>query len=791
MQSMHEVCFASHRHLGTSLELAGPRFNARVTCVELADGQAWRILVWHRLEDAHKGSTAVGPTRAVPFEVRVVNQTLHLSASTGQAPLTIHLAPFAFQFEGLEATELEAHRFGELGRSGARSFAHWTAFHEVNDGLPLGAGLTLELRESEHRHYYGLGERTGWLDKKGRTWTNWATDTPRHDPDLDPMYQAHPFLMGFEEGRAWGLYLDESWRTVFELASVDPQQSLVHTDGPTFDLYLLAGPSPREVLQNYTALVGRASLPPLWALGYHTCRYSYATQELALEVARQHRLHELPLDGLWLDIDYMEGFKVFTFSPQRFPDPARLTQQLAEMGVHTVAIVDPGVKKEVGYPVYEQGKEKGYFIKTHRDEELVGEVWPNPAVWPDFVRPEVQQWWGELHRFYLERGIAGIWNDMNEPAAFSVVGHTTDPHNRTLPHTARQGNTFHAEAHNLYGLGMSQATYQGLQRLQPDQRPFVLTRSGFTGIQKYAFVWTGDNHAYWEHLEASIPQMLNLGLSGVPFVGADLGGFGADVSGELLSRWTWLGVFYPFMRNHSAKGTRRAEPWTFGEPWLSHIREALRLRYRLLPYLYTLAQQATQDGLPLMRPLLLDFPHDPQTYGLADQFLAGPSLLVAPALRPQQQFRAVYLPQGQWQDFWTGQRWSGGQAVVVPTPQHQIPLFVRQGAAVATTLPANHTSSAHWEVLRWEVHPAPQIHGVVYEDTGNGPANGHFVRLEGGLEGQRLWLKVSDPLCETRPHHQVILRGVTAPSQISVPYSYHPESQTLLLELRDHLSVVW
>ncbi len=773
---MHEVTFTSHRFENHTLFLESWYFRGRVSLAGKEGAKAWRIFVWHRLQDAEKASCVVEGARPLPFQVREHEGGLQLEAE-GMAALWIRLNRFGFRFEGLEAFELESHRFGPLGKASGGAAREWTAFHEENDGLPLGAGLSLLINEPAKRRYYGLGERTGFLDKKGKVWTNWNTDDPHHHPDTDPLYQSHPFVLGLERGRAFGLYLDESWRTVFDLASVESQQSVVHTDGPTFDLYLIPGPSPKEVLTGYTALVGRAKLPPLWSLGHHQCRYSYANQDLALKVAEEYRKRDIPLDALWLDIDYMEGFKVFTFDRQRFPDVPALTSGLEALGVKTVAIVDPGVKKEPGYRIYEEGHSRGYFVRSHRDEELVGSVWPSPAVWPDFSRHEVREWWSELHQFYLDGGIAGIWNDMNEPAAFTVEGHSMDPHNRTLPGTAKQGDHFHAETHNLYGLQMCQSTYQGLRRLQPDKRPFILTRAGFSGIQKYAMVWTGDNHSYWEHLESSIPMLLNLGLSGVPFVGADIGGFGGNTSGELLARWTWLGAFYPFMRNHSGKTSRRQEPWMFGAPWEGYIREAVLFRYRMLPLLYTLAEQACQSGLPPMRPLIMEYPQDLEAETLCDQFLFGPDLLVAPSLKPGQNHRLVYLPEGEWQDFWSGESYQGPLYLPVPTPFDRVPLFQRAGSALPFTEAEAHTTDAYWEKLCWRVAPSEKIHGVLYEDSGDGYQPGAVSTLEGSYRDNRLKLSFHDRSSRPREFVEASVRGVAEPSWCSAPYQYSRDAE--------------
>jgi alpha-glucosidase len=766
---MHEARFHSWHHHDTHLELEGTWVQASFHLLARGEERFWRLWVWQRLEDRTKRSWVLEGLEELPFSVVEEPGGLRLEAS-GIPPLRLTLDPFDFRWEGLEAYALEGGRFRELGAATLTS-SNETTWRELYDGLTLGVGLSLLWKETPQRRYYGLGERTGFLDKRGRVWTNWATDNPQHHPDADPLYQVHPFVIAAEGQEAWGLYLDESWRSVFDLAASEPERSLLHTDGPTLDLYLIPGPSPKEVVRRYTALVGRPPLPPLWALGYHQCRYSYTHQAEALAVAQEFRRRGLPLDALWLDIDYMEGYKVFTFSPGRFPDPSRLVRELGELGVRTVVIVDPGVKREGGYPVYEEGHQKGYFVRNLQDQELVGEVWPKEAVWPDFTQEEVRRWWGELHRSYTDLGVAGIWNDMNEPAAFSVEGVRPPFQNRTLPPTARHGGYTHAEVHNLYGLLMSRATYEGLQRLRPERRPFVLSRSGFSGIQRYAWIWTGDNHSYWEHLEASLPMLLNLGLSGVAFAGADIGGFSAESHGELLARWTWLGVFYPFMRNHSSRASRRQEPWSFGEPWLGVIREALRFRYRLLPYLYTLAQEAASEGLPLMRPLMLEWPEDPLTWHLHDQFLLGADLLVAPALRPKETHRLVYLPEGSWREFWEGKELQGPGHVVLPTPFERIPLVQRAGSALPLTEPAPHTTDAYWEELVWQVALGEEIYGRLYEDEGEGAASGSWSELSGSYREGVLrlrWLDRGHP----RQRVEALVRGVLPPREVRGSYRY-------------------
>ncbi|HZE05683.1 MAG TPA: glycoside hydrolase family 31 protein, partial [Solirubrobacteraceae bacterium] len=500
-------------------------------------------------------------------------------------------------------------------------------------------------------------------------------------------------------------------------------------------------PEPRAVLERYTALVGRAPMPPLWALGYQQCRWGYPSEGAVREVVAEMRRRDIPLDALWLDIDHMERYKSFTFDPHRFPDPPGLSAELAEQGVRLVTIIDPGLKAEPGYHAYDQAMEHGYAMRAPRGEVLTGTVWPGEVIWPDFTREEVRRWWGELHRGLVEAGVAGVWNDMNEPATFSVMGHKTP---QGMPPGARHAAHTHAEVHNLYALLECRAAFEALARLRPGRRPFVLTRAGFAGIQRYAWVWTGDNSSSWQHLEESVPMLLGLSLSGVPFIGADIGGFSGDSNGELLARWTWLGVCYPLMRNHSECDSLAQEAWSFGEPWTGYVREAVRLRYRLLPQLYSLAREAVEEGAPPLRPMLFEYPADEIAWSLADQFMLGADLLAAPALRPAQQARAVYLPSGRWHDWRSGEAIEGGRWIVVPTPLDALPLFLRGGRVLSMTDPATHTTDAYWDplVLRLAPDSEGRVQGRVWEDAGDGDAPGGWTRIRGEVGASELEVSV-------------------------------------------------
>lgn len=570
----------------------------------------------------------------------------------------------------------------------------------------------------ESLRYYGFGQKQGFLDKRGRKMSLWATDEPLHILEHDELYQAIPFFMTLESGtgRSAGVFLDCTGRVDYDVAKTNSDVVSMSGTARTLDAYVFTGPGPKDVVERYTELTGRMELPPLWALGYQQCRYSYYPEARVREVAREMRERGIPCDVMYLDIDYMDGYRVFTWDKERFPDPKKLVADLAADGFRTVVIVDPGVKLDGRYSVFQDGIANGHFI-CHPDGELfVGTVWPGRTVFPDFLRPETRYWWGELHREYLtEIGIAGIWNDMNEPSCFA---------RNTLPDDVLQGEDGakvpHASVHNVYGLTMTMATMDAWRRMLPDKRPFLLTRSGYAGVQRYAAVWMGDNHSWWEHLLMGIPMCLGMGLSGVPFVGVDIGGFQQDADGEMFARWMQAGALMPFCRNHAAKYTADQEPWSFGPDVEAISREYLQLRYRLLPYLYNVFYEAARTGLPIMRPLLLEYPDDEHALHVSDQFLLGRDLLVCPVYQPGATHRMVYLPAGTWVDFWTGQRLAGGRFVVAEAPLERMPLYVRDGAVIPMEPPVNHTGERDGKQLTLHVYAGEEGRFELYEDAGEG-----------------------------------------------------------------------
>jgi alpha-glucosidase len=531
----------------------------------------------------------------------------------------------------------------------------------------------------EDSHFYGLGEKTSFLDKRGERYTNWNTDVyAPHVPEIEALYESIPLLIHMLGEYSYGLFLDNPGRTEFDMRT-HGEAFTVGCGTGAYDLYFINGPHLKDVVSRYTALTGRIELPPKWAIGYHQSRYSYMDQQEVLELARTFRAKQIPCDVIYLDIHYMDEYRVFTFDPVRFPDPKGMMEELKSMGIRIIPIVDPGVKKDAKYSVYQEGVRENHFVRKLEGDIFFGEVWPGISAFPDFTEDRTSEWWGGLHRYYTELGIEGIWNDMNEPALFNE--------SKTMDLDAMHGNNgkplTHEELHNLYGMLMSKATYEGLTGQLDGHRPFVLTRAGYAGIQRYAAVWTGDNRSFWEHMALAMPMVMNMGLSGIPFAGPDIGGFAHHASGELLARWTQMGAFFPYCRNHSAMGTVRQEPWSFGEKTEEIVREYIGLRYRFMPHLYNLFQVAAKQGLPILRPLVLEYPTDPNVSNLSDQFLLGEDLLIAPVYRPDTDHRVVYLPAGTWIDYWTGEAHEGGRHILAHAPIEIMPMYVRAGGILA------------------------------------------------------------------------------------------------------------
>jgi alpha-glucosidase len=607
-------------------------------------------------------------------------------------------------------------------------------------GISL-AGSEFRVAKQLHddEHVYGFGEKTGRLDKRGwklggYNYVMWNSDTPAYDSSTDPLYIAVPFFMVTRRGVAHGIYLDNTRRSFFDVGRERPDRLTFGADGGDLDYYFINGPDPKKVIERYTALTGRMPLPPLWALGYNQCRWSYYPESRVRLLADTFRQKKIPADGLWLDIHYLDGYKPFTWNHDRFPDPKKMISDLRAQGFHLVTILDGHPPALKGYAPYDSGMAGDHFVKSADGKVYEGPVWPSqaeknpaPSVFPDFSRPATREWWGGLYKSLLDAGVAGIWNDMNEPSVFDSLNGTMPPDvvfdNEGQPATS-------LEVHNVYGQLMSRSTFEGLSRLQPDQRAFVLTRSSFAGGQRYAAVWTGDATADWSSLRQSVSMLLGLGVSGFPFVGSDIGGFVRMPSAELCTRWLQVGVFYPFLRMHTEIATPDKEPWSFGWQFEAINKRAIELRYELLPYVYNVMQQASETGVPALRPLFLEFPDDERAAAIDDEFLFGSGLLVAPVLWEGATERDVYLPAGDWYDYWTGKHYAGNTTIHLPVTLNTIPILVRGGAFIFRQPVVQNTGEMPGNPLRVLVAPAAESESSFYEDDGESLQyrKGDFVR---------------------------------------------------------------
>ncbi|HEY7848541.1 MAG TPA: TIM-barrel domain-containing protein, partial [Ktedonobacterales bacterium] len=593
--------------------------------------------------------------------------------------------------------------------------------------------------------------------------TFWNTDPPQPQSlATGAMYSSLPFWTILRpDGRAWGVFMDSAARAELDAGASDPALLSFGAQEETLTYYVFAGTTPAEVLRQYSELTGRMPLPPRWALGYGQSRWSYTPESHLREVAHEFRRRQIPCDHLWLDIDYMDGYRVFTWSPTRFPQPKALLDELRDDGFKVVAIIDPGVKADPTDATFVEGMERDYFVRRPDGALFTGSVWPGVSVFADYSRSDVRAWWGERHRALLDAGLAGVWNDMNEPGLTDMLAPDSDtPQGSTLaldtqhfPQGAAGPPLPHARFHNTYGMQMARATREGLERLRPNERAFVLTRSGYAGVQRYAAMWTGDNSSRWEHLRLAVSMCLSIGMSGQPFIGFDSGGFFDASTGELLTRFMQLGAFFPFYRNHSSLGTPAQEPWAFGQPWETFCRDAIRLRYRLLPYLYTLVEEASRTGAPITRPMLYAFPDDATVAGLDDQFMLGDALLVAPALLPEQWQREVRFPAGAWRDWLTGQRYVGPRSALVESPMDVTPLYLCEGALLPLGDAMRYVGEVAEEPLTLVCALGPadgaQAEGALYEDDG---ATREFergawsrTRFTAQRDGQRVIVRAEQP----------------------------------------------
>ncbi len=592
--------------------------------------------------------------------------------------------------------------------------------------------------------YYGLGDKPSELNLKGKRFQNWGTDCYGYDYGWDPLYKNIPFYYGLHKGIGYGIFFDNTFRTFFDFGNERNAATSFWAHGGEMNYYFIAGPELLDVNKRYAQLTGVADMPALWSLGFQQCKWSYYPESQVRDITTKMREMRVPCDAIYLDIDYMDGFRCFTWDKERFPEPKKMIDDLRDQGFKTMVIIDPGIKKDHDYPVFKEALEKGYFCKRLDGPYAEGKVWPGDCYFPDFTKPEVRDWWADLYKGLIDDlGVAGVWNDMNEPALFEVES-------KTMPDDVMfdyDGHiTSHRKAHNVYGMQMARSTYDGVKKHGNNKRGLIITRSGYSGLQRYSSVWTGDNIATWQHVWLANIQCQRLAVSGVSFAGSDIGGFIGHPTPDMFVRWIQLAIFHPFCRVHSSQDDGDQEPWSFGEEALDLFREAIELRYRMLPYHYTAFYQHHSTGVPILRPLSFYDQHDVDTHNRDHEFLCGDHILTSSISKEMAQSKEVYLPQGKWYNYWTDKLENGGQTTTFPLTKSTYPVFIKEGAIIPLYPVQQYVGEKEIEEITLSVYykNGTEVSNF-YEDAHNGYEyqTGAFRYATYTLEGGDGFLKIT------------------------------------------------
>lgn len=617
-----------------------------------------------------------------------------ISIVTDSLKAVINKAPFSVSFYTLDGKLINQDETG-FGTSWVNESV--TTYKHMQDG----------------ERFIGLGEKTGNLDRRGNGYTNWNTDSFGYKTDQDPIYSTIPFFIGIHHDINYGIFMDNTYQSDFNFGASNNRFSSFGARGGEMNYYFIYHQHIADIISTYTGLTGRMKMPPLWSLGYQQNRYSYYPETEVYRIAQTLREKKIPADGITLDIHYMDHYKVFTWDKARFPEPKKLTDKLKDMGFKLTVIVDPGVKTEPGYGVFERGLKDNIFIKYPDSTNYTGEVWPGWCNFPDFTSPKGRAWWGGEMKKYGDDGISGIWNDMNEIATWGQKM----PDNIIFDYDGRKAS--HLQTRNVYAMQMARASYEGA-KVAFNKRPFILTRAGYAGLQRYSAIWTGDNRAEDSHMLLGVRLLNSLGLSGVPFTGMDIGGFTGNATPSLFARWMQIGAFNPYFRNHTAVNTKSAEPWTFGEEVLEISRNYVNLRYTLMPYLYSAFYEATQNGHPLMRSLAIGYTFDSHIYEeqYQNQYLFGSAFLVAP-FEGSAAFGKIYFPAGKWYDLYTGAVQSGSQEKIQQLTLSKLPVYVKESSIIPMQSLVQSTSQKPTDTLVVHVYQGSVNNKYIYyEDDG-------------------------------------------------------------------------
>ena len=652
---------------------------------------------WKKEAPGISGATAGEKFRLIPYNDNIIRLTLTRHDEFENFSYSVVAEPAASSWDIVDsedALSLKGMKFHvTLGKKNLRFAFTTTKGQVINEDDPSfgtswnGDQVTTFKKLQPGERFIGLGEKTGPLDRKGSGYINWNTDNFGYGQGADPLYSSIPFYIGIHNKLVYGIFFDNSYKSFFNFGASNNRFSSFGADAGEMNYYFIYGDSVAEVIEHYTVLTGRMEMPPKWSIGYQQCRYSYYPDKEVLNVADTFREKDIPADAIVLDIHYMERYKIFTWNKKDFPDPAGMIRELEEKGFKIVVMCDPGIKVEEGYHTYEDGLRHDVFIKYPDGTNYTGQVWPGWCHFPDFTNPRTRDWWREQFKDYVSLGIQGFWNDMNEIATWGNM----------LPENIEMSFEGHKSSirrgRNLYGFQMARSTYEATKSLMKNRRPFNLTRSGFSGIQRYAAVWTGDNVAYDEHMMLGVRIVNSMGMSGIAFAGYDVGGFVGNADSKLFARWLSIGAFSPFFRGHSMINSRDTEPWSYGEEVEQISRNYIKFRYQLLPYLYSLFREANISGMPVQRSLAIDYPHDSKVFEhqFQHEYLFGPYILVAP-VESTKEFVKVYFPDADgWYSLYNGRKFNPNSETIVECPLHKLPLFVKAGAIIPMQIPLSYT----------------------------------------------------------------------------------------------------
>lgn len=657
----------------------------------------------HPLGDDFSFAVIASPLKT---QTHIIENDTEISISTDSVKLIINKRPFHVTFYTPDGTIINEDESG-LNTS-------WT-----------GESVTTYKHMQAGERFIGLGEKTGNLDRKGSGYTNWNSDTFGYRTDQDPIYSTIPFYIAVHHNVSYGLFFDNTYQSDFNFGASNNRFSSFGARGGEMNYYLIYHKKVADIITSYTWLTGRMKLPPFWSLGYQQNRYSYYPETEVMRIAQTLREKKIPADGITLDIHYMDKYKVFTWDKQRFADPRSMTNKLNAMGFKLTVIVDPGVKVEPGYGVFDRGLKENIFIKYPDSTNYTGEVWPGWCNFPDFTGVKARNWWGTELIKYANDGISGIWNDMNEIATWGQKM----PDNILYNYEGHPASNM--QAHNVYGFNMARASFDGFRNAL-GKRPFVLTRSGYAGLQRYSAIWTGDNRAEDDHMLLGVRMLASLGLSGVPFTGMDVGGFTGNASISLFARWMQVGAFSPYFRNHTAVNTKSAEPWTFGEGVLEISRNYVNLRYRLLPFIYSGFYEATQTGQPLVRSLAINYTHDDKIYNnrFQNQYEFGNGFMVAP-FPGATNLGSVYFPGAKWYDLYNDELINGKQETIIHVNMQKLPVYVKESSIIPMQSLIQTTAETPTDTLSIHIYKgALNNRFVYYEDDGESYQyeNGSFYK---------------------------------------------------------------